>query len=543
MREALDQVEGEREQAVGHFRLRTRPLHPGAHGLDGGVSGVEPDRDRGTLLGDELVKGLEAAARARLDLDRNDATVERGDVVHLRVRGAALPEPVRELAVGRLREQILEVLADELFRHRALVHEPGLLHALDGAPAEAAHRVHQADVHEEELVDPGVPLRLEGQPVAVAVNHLRQHPRHHQQLDAVPGRRRRILPGEVDELDLPPDVAGGEVEHVDDARKAPRADVLGKVFPIRLDDGVVDGGDLSEATGARVCVDRLRHAPGEEVGSQPIEELVVERGVHASFELEGVDDGGKARTVHGAEELREGHRPHVQVAQPTDRHGGPAVGKREVEERSGRQHRQIAHVLAEVAKRRDGLRDGLDLVEEEQPVGADGTDAGQCFEDVQEICGVVAGKRGGKVGVSFEVDFGERALAPFGEQPHQGGLPHLPGAAQDQRLAVWTGEPVFEEFELLAIHAWTCLRYRDAGILTEQGCVQSILFIKQRGVLSSSHTKQGCVQRKSGGLSPIPGRAGDGAVRPPPLAVGGAAPRRKSKQGCRSEHAQGVPSR
>ena len=204
-------------------------------------------------------------------------------------------------------------------------------------------------------------------------------------------------------------------------------------------------GDLPEAAGARVCVDRFRHAPGEEVGSQPIEEPVVERGVHASFELEGIDHGGESRSVHGAEELREGHWPHVQVAHPADRHGDPVVRKGEIEERPRREHRQIAHVLAEVAEGGNGLRHGLDLVEEEQPVRADGTDAGQCLEDVQQVDGVVAGEGGSNVEVTFEVDFGERTAAPFGEQPHQGGLPHLPGAPEDQRFPTGCGEPVCKE--------------------------------------------------------------------------------------------------
>ena len=134
------------------------------------------------------------------------------------------------------------------------------------------------------------------------------------------------------------------------------------------------------------------------------------------------------------------------------------VREGEVEERAGRQHRQLAHVLAEVAKRGDCLRHGLDLVEEEQAVGTDGADAGQRFEDVQQVDRVVAGECGGKVGVAFEVDFDEGAPAAFGEQPHQGGLPHLPGAAQDQRLAIRCGQPACERFELLSIHGRAVLR-------------------------------------------------------------------------------------
>ena len=55
------------------------------------------------------------------------------------------------------------------------------------------------------------------------------------------------------------------------------------------------------------------------------------------------------------------------------------IGKGEVQQRAGGQNRQVAHVLAKVPQRGNGLGHGLNLVEEQQSAGADGADARQCF--------------------------------------------------------------------------------------------------------------------------------------------------------------------
>ena len=159
------------------------------------------------------------------------------------------------------------------------------------------------------------------------------------------------------------------------------------------------------------------------------------------------------------------------------------VGKGEVQQRPGGQHRQIAHVLAEVPERGDGLGNGLDLIEEEQSVRADGADAGQCLEDVQQVDGVVAGEGGGEVAVTLEVDLGlSGRLHRSANSRTSVDLPTLPGAPEDQRFPTGCGQPVIEKFELFSIHASTHPRYRQGRSVAKKGCVSWVECMKQGGV-------------------------------------------------------------
>ena len=240
----------------------------------------------------------------------------------------------------------------------------------------------------------------------MAVHHLRQNPRQAQQLDVRLGRGRLVFSGEVDVLDLPADVAGREVEHVDDAAEASRADVLGEILAVGVDDGIVDLRDIAEAEGTRERLNRLRHAAGEEVRPQQLHDALVDRCVQPSFHLEGSNDPGKALSANRVEELRETHRLHVQVRNPAYRHGGPMVGEGEVQHRARGQHRQVGHVLSKVTQGGDGLWDGLDFVKEQQSIGSDGADTGQRFQDVQQMGRVVPREGGPEVSVAFQVDLG-----------------------------------------------------------------------------------------------------------------------------------------
>ena len=154
---------------------------------------------------------------------------------------------------------------------------------------------------------------------------------------------------------------------------------------------------------ARACIrlHRLGHAAGEEIGSQQIHEPVVERRVQPAFDLEGGNLRGELLRVHGCQEFRERHRPHVEVRHPAHRHREPVVCEGEVQQRSGGQNRQVAHVFPEVPQRGDGLRHSLDLVEEQQSVGTDGADLRQRPQHVQQVGGIVACECGSEVSVAF----------------------------------------------------------------------------------------------------------------------------------------------
>ena len=302
------------------------------------------------------------------------------------------------------------------------------------------------------LYSPRVGIRLQRQAARVTVNDFRQHSRHAEQFDVRPDGRRPVVPGEVDVLDLPSHVPGREVEDARDAREAPRADVPGEILPVGLDDGIVDVADIPEAVGACEREDGFRHAASEEVGPQQLQQSVVNGRVQPALHFEAGDPGGELLLPDGVQELREGHGPQVQVRHPTHRHGEAVVREGEVEQRSGGQHGQTGHVLPQVAERGNGFRHGLDLVEEQQPVGADGADARQRLQDVEQPGGIVPRESPGQVGAPFEVDLGQRASRTFSEQPDKRGFAHLAGAAKDQRLPVRLRQPVVEQRELLAVH-------------------------------------------------------------------------------------------
>ena len=124
----------------------------------------------------------------------------------------------------------------------------------------------------------------------------------------------------------------------------------------------------------------------------------------------------------------------------------------EVQQRTGGQHRQVTHVLAKVPQRGNGLGHGLNLVEEQQSARIDGSDTRQCFQDVQQIGGIVACECRRQIGMAFQIDLGQRALTAFGKQPYQRGLSHLSGASKHQWLPVRHRQPVFEECELVTVH-------------------------------------------------------------------------------------------
>ena len=113
------------------------------------------------------------------------------------------------------------MLPDELFRHRAFVHEPDGVQPFDPGPAEAADRVHQAHVHEKEFEHPRVRLGVQRQAARMAMDHFRQHTRKTQSFDVGPDGCRLVVSGEAGVLHLPAHVASREVQHVHDAGQAP----------------------------------------------------------------------------------------------------------------------------------------------------------------------------------------------------------------------------------------------------------------------------------------------------------------------------------
>ena len=208
------------------------------------------------------------------------------------------------------------------------------------------------------------------------------------------------------------------------------------------------------------------------------------RGVQRSCDFEGGDHGRESLGAHRVEELRECHRPHVQIRDPTHGHGEPMVGENEVQQRARGQHGQITHVLSQVPQRGNGFGHRLNLVDEQQAVGTDGTDVRQSLQDVQEICWIVSGKGGSQISVAFQVDLGQRAPGAFGKQPHQCRLSDLSSSAKNQRLPVRHCQPVLEKRELPAVHVRIGSRRWIARNVTKQGYVSYFPSRKQGGVLS-----------------------------------------------------------
>ena len=91
------------------------------------------------------------------------------------------------------------------------------------------------------------------------------------------------------------------------------------------------------------------------------------------------------------------------------------VGEGEIEQRSSREHGQRAHLLPEVAKRRNRFGNALDLVEEQQVFRTDRADLRQRLEYAQQIGGIVPGEGAGEIGPPFQVDFCEPSPRAFGE--------------------------------------------------------------------------------------------------------------------------------
>ena len=268
-----------------------------------------------------------------------------------------------------------------------------------------------------------------------------QHSRQAQPRDVFPDRRRPHIASEVHVLDFPAGVAGGEIEDLDDPREAARADVAREVLPIGFDDGVMDLAGLPQPTRPREGRHRFGHAADEQVGAKLFEEAVVERRIQSATDLERGDQLGQPLFAGAPQELGEGHGSHMEIRHPAHGHPQPMLGEGEVQQGACRQHGEIAAVFPQIAEGWQGLRHRLDLVEEQKRAPADRPDAGQGFKGPEEVGWIVPGEGGAEVGVPFEVDLRQGPFPPLGEEPHQRGLPDLPGASQDEGLPVGAVQP------------------------------------------------------------------------------------------------------
>src|SRR5262249_32833841 len=184
------------------------------------------------LLADELMQGPQAAAPSGFDLDRNDLTFKRQDEVNFRICRAALAQPIRQFPVRALREQFLQMLADELLGDGALVDELNVVESGQGLPPQAADCIHQTYIEKEKFVDFFVQVCLQRQSGSMRVDYFGDDACHGQQIDVLPDRRAVNVFQNVGVFDFRPDISRDEIEHVLHPDQISRWRVFLKILPV-----------------------------------------------------------------------------------------------------------------------------------------------------------------------------------------------------------------------------------------------------------------------------------------------------------------------
>ena len=131
----------------------------------------------------------------------------------------------------------------------------------------------------------------------------------------------------------------------------------------------------------------------------------------------------------------------VEVLNAPHRHGKGVLREDELEQGTRGDNRQVGVVFEEIAQSGQGVGSGLDLVEEEHAARRQQRLTQQPFELPADARQVQGPEDGLQVRVALEVDLVQTQSPGPGELPHQGGLAHLAGAADDQRFPLRGGEP------------------------------------------------------------------------------------------------------
>jgi hypothetical protein len=98
---------------------------------------------------------------------------------------------------------------------------------------------------------------------------------HGQQIDVLPDRRAVNVFQNVGVLDFRPDISSDEIEHVLHPHQISRGRVFLKIFPVGLDDRIVDVSDVTEFTASRVDAHCAGHAADKVVAAEQVQEALV----------------------------------------------------------------------------------------------------------------------------------------------------------------------------------------------------------------------------------------------------------------------------
>jgi len=144
--------------------------------------------------------------------------------------------------------------------------------------------------------------------------------------------------------------------------------------------------------------------------------------------------------AHRPQVLGEGERVQIEELHPADREGD--LGQGELQQGARRDDVESGALLVEVAKRHERAGTGLDLVEEEERPPRRDLLVEHEPQLREQPAGVqVALEDAMPAPAPLEVDRGQ-LLEMLRAEPLDGpGLPHLPGAAEEQRLAPVGGLP------------------------------------------------------------------------------------------------------
>lgn len=130
---------------------------------------------------------------------------------------------------------------------------------------------------------------------------------------------------------------------------------------------------------------------------------------NATGEREGPQVGGEVRSSDGDKEVLEVHWPEVKELDAPDGHREFRLAKCRLQQRTRRHNMQPGHLLMEVAKRRQRLGHGLNLVQEQHAFARGDGLTGHEAQRGDDACRVVACERFAEFGVELEVD-GAHAL-------------------------------------------------------------------------------------------------------------------------------------
>ena len=303
----------------------------------------------------------------------------------------------------------------------------------------------QSDVEQRHLADAVAGLGGKRNAVGAAVRNQVTQPSHDQ---GIQGLLRLVM---LDAVTNPAvdELAAQRGDHGEQHRiQQPMlgaAGVLGEVVAIGLQQVPLQGAALRRRGARGVLRHHAGHAADHGIPLVPAAGGIVRRGRQRFLRAPPRQPVAQRRLPVSREELGEAQRLHVPVANTSHRHAVREVGKAELQQRPGRDHRQLRLLLREPAQIRQHLGRRLHLVKEQHRLLRGGRYPQRQREIVEDAARVRLVEVAPQPRVALEVRLHQDAPRPRRPVPHQPGLAYLPGAADHQRAARPGMEPVVEE--------------------------------------------------------------------------------------------------